>query len=440
MHGLTALAFALALLSACAAPAPSPPPQSAAPTDVAGSVTPLASPSPEGDPRVNGWRSDIRLVVRQIEALHPNVDQQVPIAGFETAANSLSMQVPALSDDELLDGIIRLAAMVGAKGCDAHTGAFVWGGGGYALDSMPLRLWLFGNDVYIVDALSPYKGLIGQSVTQIAGRATKEVIALVDPLVPRDNEQTVRLLLPRYLLIPQVLRGLGLAADTTVGLETQNGAGVMTETQIEPVSMSDYNDWAGAYGLHLPVDPGVLYLSRMDERLWSQPLPGDELYVQYNEMLTAPLGDLQTELAKPHPDFAVLDLRHNFGGEVSTVDPMVALFTDWLAADRFHHLYVATARNTFSAASLLVARLAGLPGVDVIGEAMGGCPSAYGNSRAITLSYSAIQVSVATSLEIGVEPDDTRETIQPDIPAELTFNDWQHKVDPVLDALTPGGV
>ena len=45
--------------------------------------------------------------------------------------------------------------MVSADGCDAHTGAYVWGNGTYPLDSMPLRLWLFDEGVYIVDALPP---------------------------------------------------------------------------------------------------------------------------------------------------------------------------------------------------------------------------------------------------------------------------------------------
>ena len=63
-------------------------------------------------------------------------------------------RVPTLTDDELLVAVVGLAASVSRKGCDAHTGAYIWGGGSYPLQSLPLRLWLFGDDVYVVDALA----------------------------------------------------------------------------------------------------------------------------------------------------------------------------------------------------------------------------------------------------------------------------------------------
>ena len=65
--------------------------------------------------------------------------------------------MPDASDDELLVGVMRIVAMVSAHGCDGHLGAFVWGTGSYPVDSLPLRLWLFDDGVYIVDALPPYE-------------------------------------------------------------------------------------------------------------------------------------------------------------------------------------------------------------------------------------------------------------------------------------------
>lgn len=40
--------------------------------------------------------------------------------------------------------------------------------------------------------------------------------------------------------------------------------------------MADYNDWAGPYGLHLPADPDVLSLSRIDDDLWWELLPDED--------------------------------------------------------------------------------------------------------------------------------------------------------------------
>ena len=86
--------------------------------------------------------------------------------------------------------------------------------------------------------------------------------------MPRDNDWTYRLLVPRYVLIPQVLRGLGIADDgpLTLGLTTPQGNSRTVD--IEPIPMSDYNDWAGPYGLHLPANADVAYLSRIGDALW----------------------------------------------------------------------------------------------------------------------------------------------------------------------------
>ena len=111
-----------------------------------------------------------------------------------------------------------------ANGCDGHTGVFMWGTGTYPVESLPLRLWLFGDDVVIVDALAPHENLIGATIEAIEARPIADVRAALDPLIPRDNDQTVRLLTPRYLLIPQVLRGIGLVNDSSVRIATRFGA------------------------------------------------------------------------------------------------------------------------------------------------------------------------------------------------------------------------
>jgi hypothetical protein len=431
MHRPIATVALAAVVVACGGSAPT---AAVLPTNVPTGPSDVASSTPTlGDPRVVGWNADIDRLLEQLERMHPNFDEQVDAARLRNAANALRETVATATDDELLVGVMRLVAMVSAKGCDAHTGAFVWGGGSYAVRSLPVRLWLFGDEVRIVDAMAPYEALIGASIDAIDGVAIADVLARVDPIVPRDNSQTVRLLMPRFLLIPQVLRGLGIRGGTDVRLTTTTEEGEQLDTDVAPIAMPSYNSWAGAYGLHLPSDANVLYLSRIDDVLWWQELPDGTLLVQYNQVVANSLGDLQQAIDELEGHEIVLDLRHNFGGEVSSLDPMVSAIAQWLGRDDANHLTVATARNTFSAASLLVARLAELPNVDIAGEAMGGCPSGWGNSRDFNLSYSGIPISVATTFEVGASADDSRTTIEPDVPRELTFADWRARRDPILD-------
>jgi hypothetical protein len=67
---------------------------------------------------------------------------------------------------------------------------------------------------------------------------------------------------------------------------------------------------------------------------------------------------------------------------------------------------------------------------------MGGCPAAYGNPEELTLPFSGIVVDVADMLEVGVAADDERETIEPDIAATLTADEWAHGSDPALGMIT----
>jgi hypothetical protein len=430
--------LAVVALLACSPPAPTAGP-SAGPSASPG-VTPIASavPSPPAD-RDAGWRSDLEALVPAMDRIHPDLTHGVSRQDLDAAVDDLIATIPSATDDQLMTGVLRIVAMVSADGCDAHTGAFVWGTGTYPVDSLPLRLWLFGDEVVIVDALAPYESLVGSRIDTIDGLSIAEVIGDVTPLIPRDNDQTVRLLLPRYLLIPQVLRGLGIAGDGDVTLGLTDAAGASQPIDVEPIPMAAYNAWAGPYGLHLPADPDVLYLSRIDDAAWWARLPEAEtLFVQWNRVDHLPLQttrDLRDALADPALARVVLDLRHNYGGEVSAMEAMLDVFTDPVV-NQPGRLYVITGRNTFSAASLFVARIDRDTDAELVGEPMGGCPTLYGNSSDVTLPFSGIVVSVAGMLEIGASADDGRRTILPDIPVELTREEWAQGSDPALGRIT----
>jgi hypothetical protein len=289
----------------------------------------------------------------------------------------------------------------------------------------------------IVDALAPHEDMIGARVDSVEGMPIVEVLAALDPLIPRDNAQTVRLLTPRYLLIPQVLRGLGIADDGPVTLGLTSEAGTTSLAEVEPVRMVEYNAWAGPYGLHLPDDPAVLYLSRIAEALWWEVLPDAEtLYVQYNRADVpgpAVLGGLESALEGPDVARVVLDVRHNFGGELSALDAIVPLFAD-PSVNQPQRLFVITGRNTFSAGGLLVARLDETEAV-IVGEPTGGCPTVYGDPSELVLPHSGIAVSVAGDIAIGVRADDPRQIIEPDVIATLTRDEWGLGRDPALEAI-----
>src|SRR4051794_34537881 len=212
MHRTSSLACVVLAVVACGTPATSSPSMTPAVTpNATPAASALATPgATESAVPSEGWTTDISRLVPRMDALHPQLDHGVPLGELNAAAAELATQAATASDDELLDGVMRVAAMVSREGCDAHTGAYVWGSTGYPLNSLPLRLWLFDDGAHIVDALDSYRPLIGGRIVTIGGMPVDEVIERLKPLIPRDNDWTVRLLTPRYLLMPQVLAGIGV--------------------------------------------------------------------------------------------------------------------------------------------------------------------------------------------------------------------------------------
>ena len=436
----------VALVAACGQAVPSP---SAAPTTT-GPVT-SASSGPTTLPtasatlgRDDGWRADIAALIPGMAAIHPALTHSVSRAELDAAATALSATVATATDDELMVGVLRIVASVSSAGCDAHTGAYVWGSGTYPVDSLPFRLWLFpnrdgaeGDEVVIVDALAPHQALVGSRVDTIEGHPIADVLAAIDPIVPRDSSQTVRLLMPRFLLIPQVLRGLGLADDGPVSLGLTASDGATTTVDTTPIPMAEYNAWAGPYGLHLPADPDVRYLSRIDDALWWEVLDDAEtLYVQYNRIdrLASQVADLQAALDDPAITRVVLDIRHNFGGELSALNAMTPILVG-AAKGTADRLFVLIGRNTFSGGSLLAARLERNAKATLMGEPTGGCPTIWSDPSDVALPWSGITVSVAGDTAVGVDPNDPRLTVERGVGAALEVDEWVDGIDPALEQL-----
>ena len=406
-----------------------------------GGSTPQPSTTSAAIGRDAQWRADLATLVPGLAELHPDLADGVP-AELREEAEALVAAVPTSTDDELMVGVMRLMTHVASSGRDGHTGLFVWGAGTRETHSLPLRLWSFADGLYVEDALAPYRDLVGARVVGVAGQPLREVLRLVDPLIPHDNASTVQLLRPRFLLTTEVLHGLGLIDSTdSVTLDIVDRDGRRQSVDIQAVSMVDYNAWAGDYALQLVERPGLLATTNTDEVVWHSLLRDRRtLYVGYNMVQTLN-PDEMTRIARlarsDAVDTVVVDIRRNFGGEVGAEKPMLDLLGDPRLRDK--RICLLTARNTFSAASRFAAELVEQSDVIVVGEPMGGAPTSYGNPESLSLDNTGLVVTVATTREMAISRDDSRTTIQPDVPAVMTFADWFAGRDTVLEAAINDG-
>jgi hypothetical protein len=271
----------------------------------------------------------------------------------------------------------------------------------------------------------------------IAGTPLAEVEHRADTLVPHETPSTPVLLRPRFLLIPEVLHGLGLVRDAAgpVRLEVVTRDGRPRTVDLAPVAMDRYDTWAGPYGLGLVPRPGLRFLTRPDAALWHEPLAQQQaLYVGFGRVAPLDAAELRAVGAAARDRNVrrvVVDVRTNTGGEVDADRPLLDLLSA-PAVLGHARVYLLTARTTFSAAALFAAKLRAAGPVVVVGEPAASAARSYGNAREVRLPRTGLVLSVASTREDATGGGE-RASGGVDVPASLSSSDWLAGRDSVLE-------
>jgi hypothetical protein len=153
-------------------------------------------------------RSDIATLIERLEAVHPNPYHGASEEAFRAAADDLAARAGGLRPDEFLVGIMRLVGLLSSRGLDGHSGVWPWDND---LRRYPLRMWNFPDGLYVTGGAPAYRELVGGRITHVDGMPVADVMARLDPLLPRDNATTVLTHRPVFFVCAEVLSGLGVA-------------------------------------------------------------------------------------------------------------------------------------------------------------------------------------------------------------------------------------
>jgi hypothetical protein len=281
--------------------------------------------------------------------------------------------------------------------------------------------------------------LVGSRLLAIDGVSADTLERQVRPLVPRDNDQSRAARVPQYLLVAEVLHGLGLVRSK--GPLRFSFAGGRTVT-LAPVSAARY---AGAFPdlFHpivpqgLPRRPRPAFLARRNKPLWTAMLDrGRAVYVGYNVTLppTADVAARLTRLAsRATVRRVVVDIRNNPGGDNFTYAPLLRTLQ---RLDRRLPIVVLTSRATFSAAGNLAADLERTTRAVFVGEATGASPNLFGDPSPVPLPRLGLTFHVATVYwrKSVAGARDPRLGIEPDVRVAYRAADFLAGRDPVLAA------
>jgi len=388
---------------------------------------------------------DVRLLGQAIEETPPAPFRSIPRARFRAEVDSLARRAPSLSRDQLLVELLRVLASLGPR--NGHTGLFPLDPAHEReLHLYPLRLYDFADGLFVVD--DDGAGVVGSKVVAVAGMPTASVLARVRPLVPRDNASSLRGLAPHYLLVSEVLDGLGIAKGLgPLEFTVEDRTGARRDVSLVPVPgheyVADFNDALhGHYPSILPAAPRPLYLSGSARPIWSKTLAGGRaVYVGFNAVESPPdafMRRLTRAVAAQRVRRVVVDVRLNGGGDNRTYWPLTNLLSS-RAVNGPGRLYLLVGRATFSAAANFAAEVERSTRAVVVGEPTGGGVETYGDTVAFALPSVGLTVHVATRYhERKRNARDRRLAVEPDVPVALASAAYFAGRDPVLERALRG--
>jgi tetratricopeptide (TPR) repeat protein len=404
----------------------------------------LGITDPAGLSREDGWRSDLRLLAREIKRRAYAPFAAISEQDFDRAVSDLDSQIAGQSDAQILIGMMRLLRPLG----DGH--AFItWPDDNEALAlALPVEFYRFTEGVFVTAAGPACQRLLGARVDKIGGHPVQEVMTALDPIISRDNDQQVAFAAPRWLRRAPFLHALGLIDDpgqATLAVRFADGSGGEVTVAAEPAKAGHaYPYPPGWVALHdtRPAPP-PLHLRHRDLAYWFDYLPtADLVYFQFNSVADHP--------AEPFSAFCdrlfafidghrsgrlVIDMRWNGGGNTLLTRPLLHHLIGCRAVNRRGALFVIIGRLTFSAAQNTVTAIERDTSAIFVGEPTGSRPNFIGETIPFELPYSKVTANVADLYWQTSWPTDYRSWIAPEIYAPPTFEAYRQNSDPAMEAI-----
>lgn len=384
-------------------------------------------------PGASGWTADVDALIAELESVHPEPYHSTTRDELLAAAAEYKVSLPEMSEWEATVGFQRLLALLTREGRDGHMLLKPADRPDLPWRMFPVQLHWFPDGVYVVAAKDD-PGLVGARLVRVGALTTREAIAVIEPLITKDNAQTVRARVPAFLEAPDLLEGAGL--DPVLTFESR---GETVTPDMTPVDSAEHTRWAGflhPYVRRLPPRGNALWLRKQDEDVRVRYLPDDlTLYVGFN-LVQPPFDEavarMSSILESKRVARVVLDLRHNPGGETGLYTPLLRAFRD-PRVDRPGRLFALTSRVTFSAAANFLADLDNTTCVQIAGEPPGAAPRFWDDNDSIVLPYSGLEVGVATRWwgKGGARHPDA--SFEVDVPVPLRAADYFAGCDPVLE-------
>ena len=343
------------------------------------------------------WEEDLEDLVDLIEEIHPDPFHSISKTSFLQKVNAAKRLGSATICEKAM-GLATLVALLGETHSylhwpDPHSHA--------KFRRYPFRVAKFSDGVFVTQASSKYKSLIGQKLVKIGNTDVEHVLSAIKPMDGADNQWTHDFLGPRRISRVELMTGLGFTElNDAVALTTIDSKNKVNQTVVLPgpadVVLEDSRE--------AELMAKSLYWRDPDAPYWSSWLPDSKLfYLQVNQMrdssketMLAFARRFGEQIAAQNPKRIIVDLRRNTGGNSRLARPLARELIRANCTSSDGGLIVLIGPSTISAAVVFAEEISHFTKTVFVGSATGSNRNQWGDNVSSRLPNSQFRVSIST--------------------------------------------
>lgn len=389
------------------------------------------------------WQEDLKFLQSKVHKDFPFLFKKVTSEAFDAAVDELYKEIPNLQEHEVKVGLSRMVSLFLYGHTQITFGTVAKRG------VLPVNLYHFNDGVYIEGTTKTHQKVLGAKVVKVGGKSIEEVLALVKPVVPVENDQYYKAYGLRFLTVPDVLHAQKVIPEVTdtvtLTLEKEGKTFEYAFPKIALKALSrDYN-------LTIPNDTWIsirdagqtpLYLKHLKEKFYYfEYLENTKtLYVRQSSVFNdekESLADFYTRLfafIDTHTiDKLVYDVRLNGGGNNYNNIPLIKGLMARPQINQKGKFFYIIGRNTFSACQNLTNEIDWYTEAILVGEPTAENVNFYGDNKKVTLPNSKINAYLSFAWWQDFPAWENKYATIPNIAVDISFEQYKTNQDPILD-------
>ena len=349
------------------------------------------------------WEEDIEYLNRKIQKEFASFNPSIKDV-FSENADQLSKDLTGLSNNETAIKLGQLLASLK----DGHTEMNVLQSQAN-LDRLPLVLYYFEDGLYIVAAHESVQDLIGMRIEKLGNLDVSDSVERLKTVMTYDNEYEILHAGSRFLVVPEILKFLGVTDSTAeISLTLKDDSGSEVVKSVKSIDLKSYGNgpWKTYYDVN-----GIksLLSSKYPDRLYWYEYQEKEKTMYFNldrvnsqkghPSLKKTISALFKEIDELKPEKLIIDIRRNSGGNYNKSRPLIDAIKKrtWLNAKG--KVFVLNGRTTFSAAMVTSIFLKRETAAILVGEPSRGHPNKCDNNEYMTLPNSGLSIEYTTKVD-----------------------------------------